>query len=272
MKGAALGRCPLPPGRQDVEAAGIDPLPRRERGVPVAVVEVEEAAEAPQSRAGAVEDFLEVEEVAVGHGTADRQQVGDDDVEPERREPHAEGALLAVVGRLAEHVLGVEAVDALEAGARGHQRRDDGGRHAGGHDETELSLRLVADLARRGDQRAPVPEQCPTSLREQGTRLGVRDQLYKRLDKDRHWEILSALTEIATELGASPAQTALAWLLHKSYVTSVIFGVRSLQQLDENLAAAELKLSPGQMAILDKASALELEYPYNFISAVQGRW
>ena len=54
---------------------------------------------------------------------------------------------------------------------------------------------------------------------------------------------------------------ALAWLLQRKGVMSVIIGAKSIEQLEDNLAAAELKLTPEQIAKLDEASALKPEYP-----------
>ena len=76
----------------------------------------------------------------------------------------------------------------------------------------------------------------------------------------------------AKEIGASPAQVALGWLVQQPAVTSVIIGVRTVEQLDENLKAAELTLSSDEMRKLDEASAYEVGYPYEFIKGVQGRW
>jgi aryl-alcohol dehydrogenase-like predicted oxidoreductase len=55
-------------------------------------------------------------------------------------------------------------------------------------------------------------------------------------------------------------------------VTSVIFGARDVAQLEDNLAAASLELSPADMQKLDEASSYDLGYPYAFIKNVQGRW
>ena len=58
-----------------------------------------------------------------------------------------------------------------------------------------------------------------------------------------------------------PAQVALAWLLHKEGVTSVIVGATKIEQLEGNIAAADLKLSIDEMKRLDEVSALKVEYP-----------
>jgi pyridoxine 4-dehydrogenase len=59
------------------------------------------------------------------------------------------------------------------------------------------------------------------------------------------------LDRVARRRGASPAQVALAWLLHRSEVVCPIPGTASLRHLDENLAAAELRLSPAELAELN---------------------
>jgi len=60
---------------------------------------------------------------------------------------------------------------------------------------------------------------------------------------------------------AEVARVALAWLLQRKGVMSVIIGAKSIEQLDDNLAAAELTLTPEEIAKLDEASALKPEYP-----------
>jgi aryl-alcohol dehydrogenase-like predicted oxidoreductase len=61
-------------------------------------------------------------------------------------------------------------------------------------------------------------------------------------------------------------------LLAKPCVTSVIFGARSLAQLDENLGAADVTLSAEDVRKLDEASAFDLGYPYKFLANIQKRW
>ena len=66
---------------------------------------------------------------------------------------------------------------------------------------------------------------------------------------------------IAKAHGCSPARISLAWLLAKPVVTSVIIGAKSLDQLQDNLAAVELTLTQDELGRLDEVSALPLEYP-----------
>ncbi len=106
-------------------------------------------------------------------------------------------------------------------------------------------------------------------------RFGDSDRFrarWKACDTDRNWEIIEACRAVAAETEASIAQVALAWLLRQPQVTSVIFGARTLRQLEDNLKASAVKLSDAQLTRLNDASAFELGYPYEFIKAVQGDW
>jgi aryl-alcohol dehydrogenase-like predicted oxidoreductase len=78
---------------------------------------------------------------------------------------------------------------------------------------------------------------------------------------DRAWPCVAAMREIGEAHGVSVARVALAWLLAKPHVMSVIIGANTVEQLDDNLAAAELVLSEAEIARLDAVSALPPEYP-----------
>jgi aryl-alcohol dehydrogenase-like predicted oxidoreductase len=81
------------------------------------------------------------------------------------------------------------------------------------------------------------------------------------VDPERLPRVLSALRKVATETGFSVARVALSWVLAKPFVTSVIIGAKTLEQLQDNLAASEVKLAPEHVTALDAASALPVEYP-----------
>ncbi len=77
------------------------------------------------------------------------------------------------------------------------------------------------------------------------------------------WDVLDAVQSVAEELDAAMAQVALAWLLTRPAVSSVILGARTLEQLSTNLGAADLVLTPAQLARLDAASDPGTpDYPY----------
>jgi aryl-alcohol dehydrogenase-like predicted oxidoreductase len=93
----------------------------------------------------------------------------------------------------------------------------------------------------------------------QGTRRAQFD--FPPVDKDRAFRVIDAMRPIAKLHNVSVARVAIAWLLHKSPVTSVIIGAKTVEQLNDNIAAVDLKLSGEQLAALDKVSALPREYP-----------
>lgn len=105
-----------------------------------------------------------------------------------------------------------------------------------------------------------------------GSRLAQWKERYKNFDTDRNWAVVEALVAVAEELDKTPSQVALAWLLARPAVSAVIFGARNVAQLDENLGAAELSLTPELIARLDAASAPVLGYPYDFIKHIDGAW
>ncbi len=105
-----------------------------------------------------------------------------------------------------------------------------------------------------------------------GVRLEKWKERYAGFDTDRGWQTLDAVNAIAKERETTPAAVSLAWLLAKPMVSSVIFGARSVEQLDDNLKAADVKLTDDEVRRLDEASASPPLYPYNFMASIQKRW
>jgi aryl-alcohol dehydrogenase-like predicted oxidoreductase len=81
------------------------------------------------------------------------------------------------------------------------------------------------------------------------------------VDMTRAKVVLQALRSVSEATGTSVARTALAWLLTRPFVTSVIIGAKTREQLADNLAATDVKLSPEHVSQLDAASELPREYP-----------
>jgi aryl-alcohol dehydrogenase-like predicted oxidoreductase len=81
------------------------------------------------------------------------------------------------------------------------------------------------------------------------------------VNMERLPKVLGALRKVADEAGVSVARVALAWQLTKPFVTSIIIGAKKPEQLADNLAATELRLSSEHVKLLDEASALPPEYP-----------
>jgi aryl-alcohol dehydrogenase-like predicted oxidoreductase len=100
------------------------------------------------------------------------------------------------------------------------------------------------------------------------TRLGEDPErgfeAYDRRSTDqRTWDVIDAVQSIASSRGVSMAQVALAWLLDRPLVSSVILGARTLEQLQDNLGAAGVHLTPDETARLDAASDPgAADYPY----------
>jgi aryl-alcohol dehydrogenase-like predicted oxidoreductase len=84
---------------------------------------------------------------------------------------------------------------------------------------------------------------------------------YPPVNQERAWACIAAMREIAKAHDVSVARIALAWLLAKPHVMSVIIGAKTVEQLEDNLAATALTLSAEDMERLDAVSALPVEYP-----------
>jgi len=81
-------------------------------------------------------------------------------------------------------------------------------------------------------------------------------------DEEKLYDTIETAVEIGKAHGVSAAQVSLAYTLAKPAVTSLIIGARTVEQLSDNLAAADLELSPDEIARLDQVSGEPLRYPY----------
>jgi aryl-alcohol dehydrogenase-like predicted oxidoreductase len=101
-----------------------------------------------------------------------------------------------------------------------------------------------------------------------GTRLAEQaDQGMKIWNERGHlehnWQVLDVVRKVAEQRGCSMGQLAIAWLLNRPGVTSVILGARNLDQLNDNLAAGDISLSEEEMRLLDEVSEPDTpDYPY----------
>jgi aryl-alcohol dehydrogenase-like predicted oxidoreductase len=94
---------------------------------------------------------------------------------------------------------------------------------------------------------------------EEGSRRTTFD--FPPVNKERAWDVIDAMREIAQARGASVAQIALAWLLYQPQVTSVIVGAKRPEQLADNIGATRVQLTPDDLERIDAASKLAPEYP-----------
>ena len=99
----------------------------------------------------------------------------------------------------------------------------------------------------------------PGSNNDTSSRRATFD--FPPVNRDRAWECVAVMREVGEAHGVSVARVALAWLLAKPHVMSVIIGAKTVEQLDDNLAAVDLTLTLEDMERLDAVSALPSEYP-----------
>ncbi len=114
-------------------------------------------------------------------------------------------------------------------------------------------------------------EQRPTGTTRLGEDPGRGMEAYdRRSSSQRTWDVVDALREVADARGVPMAQVALAWLVARPAVTSVILGARTLEQLTGNLAAVDLRLDDAEVERLDSASDPAAgEYPYGSLALEQ---
>ncbi|NIV30851.1 MAG: aldo/keto reductase [Anaerolineae bacterium] len=91
------------------------------------------------------------------------------------------------------------------------------------------------------------------------------EEAWHRRATERNWAIIDAVGEIAAARDKSYPQVALAWLLAQPTVVAPIIGVRTPEQLEDNLGAVGWRLSDEELARLREVSAIEAGYPYRMI-------
>jgi aryl-alcohol dehydrogenase-like predicted oxidoreductase len=104
------------------------------------------------------------------------------------------------------------------------------------------------------------------------TREGAKDQDNRLsgfdilpFDKEKGFDVVDVLKEIAAAHNASPAQIALAWLLARPVVSSILVGASKLHQLENNLKAVEVELSNAEIKTLDDLTQPGVSYPHWFV-------
>src|ERR671912_1559766 len=106
------------------------------------------------------------------------------------------------------------------------------------------------------------------------TRLGEDPdrgmEAWDRRGTDRTWAIIDAVQKVAEDRGVAMAEIALAWVTDRPAVTSTILGARTVEQLETNLRAADLHLTPEETTVLDEASDPgAADYPYGALGVDQ---
>lgn len=104
-----------------------------------------------------------------------------------------------------------------------------------------------------------------------GTRAALNPFGGNFYTEERKLVIAQVVVEVAESVGATPSQVALSWCANQPGITSPIFGARTLEQLEDNLGAADLELDDEANKRLDDASRLDLEYPADILAMFRKR-
>ena len=83
---------------------------------------------------------------------------------------------------------------------------------------------------------------------------------------ERNLTIARVVDGVADEVGCTSSQVAIAWVRQRPDLIIPLLGARSVEQLEDNLAARDVSLDVGQLAMLDEASAIEMGFPYDFMA------
>ncbi|HEY4243290.1 MAG TPA: aldo/keto reductase [Kofleriaceae bacterium] len=150
-----------------------------------------------------------------------------------------------------------------------------------------IALQIEYSLLQRTveGELVPMAEELGLGITPWGPlRGGALSGKYKRADKGKHeagrgarvtsflddrtFDLLEQMERIAGELNSTVARIALAWVVGRAGVTSTIVGARTIEQLDDNLGALDVKLSADQVKALDDATKPSLPFPTDMLGAV----
>ena len=104
------------------------------------------------------------------------------------------------------------------------------------------------------------------NLRDPNSRFGAR--YFTTFDAEEKLSVVDQMREIAAAHGATVPQVALAWLLSKDALTSILIGAGNVDQLSDNIGSVDLALSDGELALLDQGAPPPSLYPINFTSKI----
>jgi aryl-alcohol dehydrogenase-like predicted oxidoreductase len=114
----------------------------------------------------------------------------------------------------------------------------------------------------KADRAAAVPDRAMTGGGQTHDRLGGDNPYGGMLFTERNFGIVDAIRQLASELGFSTAQLALAWVLSRPGMTSLLLGASRPQQVADNMASLEVRMGGDHLTRLDAISALPALNPY----------
>jgi aryl-alcohol dehydrogenase-like predicted oxidoreductase len=94
---------------------------------------------------------------------------------------------------------------------------------------------------------------------------------WSRYNNEFTWQVIDVLIQVSEEVGKTPAQVAINWLLQRPGVTAPIIGARTMQQLEDNMGACGWALDDAQMEKLNTASQPQIVYPYEHVEGAKKR-
>lgn len=107
-------------------------------------------------------------------------------------------------------------------------------------------------------------EKHPTNGRIATSPDDVEEAWWRR-NTEKNWQILDVVNSLAAKYDSTTSQIAITWLLAQPAVSSVIIGVRTMDQLENNLGASNIQLQPDEISELNQVSAFEDNYPYRLL-------
>jgi len=115
------------------------------------------------------------------------------------------------------------------------------------------------------------PSERPKGASRLGEDPGRGVEAYDLRNTDRTWDVLSAVAAVAQDRGVTMSQVALNWVRNRPGVCSVLLGCRTVDQLEDNLAALDWDLTPEEMIVLTEKSAPGMPtYPHGFLEKLAG--
>lgn len=97
------------------------------------------------------------------------------------------------------------------------------------------------------------------------------EESWERRNNDKNWKIMGAIDTLTLKYNATHSQIAIAWILSRKVIASVVLGARTLDQLKDNMGANNILLTADELDVLTQLSKLPEVYPYRFIDAYGDR-
>ncbi|MGO2240751.1 MAG: aldo/keto reductase [Halomonas sp.] len=125
-----------------------------------------------------------------------------------------------------------------------------------------LSGKYGRDMLAESSRKGRLPDKAGVSQEGSDGRLNGDNPFGGMLFTERNFDVVDVVRDVAQEIGRSMAEVALAWVVNRPGVSSVLVGASRVDQLSQNIAALDIKLTPEQQERLDQVSELAQINPY----------